>query len=158
MSTVLEQDFQQRFRTAVTAARLPVRLWRQPTGKLELAGGRGFVDAAPVGAADLTGLVLGTGTRIELELKGPKTKVTDEQLKWRAWAGGAGAVALQVRYDGGLLLEENIARAVDALRAAVDLAACAHPDEWLVAHPAGGVWCTRCGWRNGGRAREAPHG
>jgi hypothetical protein len=152
-----EQDFQQQLRIALTAARLPVRLWRQPAGRLELARG-GFVDAAPVGAADLTGFVTGTGVRFEVEVKGPRTPVTTEQVHWREVMRAAGVPALLVRYDGKLLLEENLTAAVAEIRAAVEAAACTHPDATLICHPEGGVHCTRCGWRNGGRAREAARG
>lgn len=113
-----EQDFQQRLRTAITAAKLPVRLWRQPAGRLELSRG-GFVDAAPVGAADLTGVVVPEGWRIEIEVKGPRTPTTTEQVHWREFMAASGAIALQVRYDGQLLLEENLLRAVEEIRAAI---------------------------------------
>lgn len=152
-----EQEFQQQLRIAITAAKLPVRLWRQPAGRMELARG-GYVDAAPVGAADLTGVVLGTGARIEIEVKGPRTPVTTEQVHWREVMRAAGVPALLVRYDGRLLLEENLRAALAEVRSAVDAAGCTHPDDVLVSSPAGGVWCTRCGWRNGGRPREAPRG
>lgn len=114
-----EQDFQQRLRLAITAARLPVRLWRQPAGRLELAGSKGFVEAAPVGAADLTGIVAPEGWRIEIEVKGPRTPVTTEQVHWREVMREAGAIALLVRYDGKLLEDENLRAAVETIRAAI---------------------------------------
>lgn len=114
-----EQEFQQQLRLAITRARLPVRLWRQPAGRMELARG-GFVDAAPVGAADLTGIVSPEGWRIEIEVKGPRTPVTTEQVHWREVMREAGAIALLVRYDGKLTLEENLERAVGEIRTAIE--------------------------------------
>jgi len=114
-----EQDFQQQLRVAITAAKLPVRLWRQPAGRLELARG-GWVDAAPVGAADLTGVVVPEGWRIEIEVKGPRTRTTPEQIHWREQLAACGAIALQVRYDGRLLADENLAAGVEAIRAAIE--------------------------------------
>lgn len=114
-----EQDFQQQLRVAITAAKLPVRLWRQPAGRLELARG-GWVDAAPVGAADLTGVVVPEGWRIEIEVKGPRTRTTPEQIHWREQLAACGAIALQIRFDGQLLVEENLAAGVAAIRAAIE--------------------------------------
>lgn len=115
-----EQDFQQQLRIAVTAAKLPVRLWRQPTGRLELAGTKGFVEAAPIGAADLTGVVSPEGWRIEIEVKGPRTPVTTEQVHWRETMREAGAIALLVRYDGKLSEDENLRAAVETIRTAIE--------------------------------------
>ncbi|MEZ4395118.1 MAG: hypothetical protein R3A48_28905 [Polyangiales bacterium] len=114
-----EQEFQQQLRLAITRARIPVRLWRQPAGRMELARG-GRVEGAPVGAADLTGIVSPEGWRIEIEIKGPRTPVTTEQVHWREAMRAAGAIALLVRYDGRLLLEENLSRAVGEIRAAIE--------------------------------------
>lgn len=153
--TVLEQDFQQLLRVEVTRSLGgAVRLWRQPTGRLELKRG-GWIEGAPVGAADLTGVVAPTGTRIELEVKGARTKVTEDQVRWREAMGERwGAVALQVRYEPEVSLEGNVVLACAEIARAIAPALCQHPDDVLVGHPAGGVWCTGCGWRSGGRARE----
>ena len=152
---VLEQEFQQLLRLEATRSLGGlVRLWRQPAGKLELKRG-GWIEAAPNGAADLTGIVAPTGVRLELEVKGAKTKVTDEQVHWRESMGERGAVALQVRFDPDVNTEGNVVLACAEIARAVQAAACVHPDEVLVSHPAGGVWCTGCGWRSGGRPREA---
>lgn len=153
---VLEQEFQQALRIEVTRSLGGlVRLWRQPAGRLELKRG-GWVEAAPNGAADLTGLVAPTGVRLELEVKGARTKVTDAQEHWRESMAERGAVALQVRFDPEVNLEGNLVLACAEIARAAHLAACVHRDEVLVGHPAGGVWCIDCGWRSGGRPREAP--
>lgn len=158
MSEVLEQDFQQAVRTAVTKAKIPVRLWRQPTGKILPRQG-GAIEAAPPGAADLSGVpTTGSGYRIEVELKGARTKVGDDQDTWRdnmeAWCCGYA----RIRYDRKLSFEANVAGAVATIAELVTRYGCVHSDEDLVRHPGGGVLCTCCGWRNGGRPREAPNG
>lgn len=153
---VLEQDFQQSLRVEVTRSlggRL--RLWRQPSGRILAARG-GAVECAPVGAADLSGIIHPTGVRLEVEAKGARTPTTDDQVHWRESMSAHGAVAMQLRYDAALSLEANVVLGCATIARAIEPAACVHPDEVLVGHPRGGVWCTGCGWRSGGRAREVP--
>jgi hypothetical protein len=118
---VTEQEFQQRFRLALTAAQLPVRLWRQPAGRIHTDRDT-FVECAPVGAADLTGGVTGglrKGTRVEIEVKGARTATTDAQLAWESFCRASGFVYLRLRYDASLAPDENIDRAVAAVREAI---------------------------------------
>jgi hypothetical protein len=151
-----EQNFQQLLRLEVTRSLGDrVRLWRQPAGRVQTNRGT-VVECAPVGAADLSGLVSPTGVRLEVELKGARTKTTDDQVRWRESMLGRGAVALQLRFDPEVNMEGNVVLACAALARAVDVAACVHRDEVLVSHPTGGAWCTACGWRSGGRTRELP--
>ena len=155
-AAVLEQDFQQHLRVEVTRSLGGrVRLWRQPSGRFETKKG-GWVEAAPVGAADLSGVISPTGVRLEVEVKGPRTPMTGAQTTWRESMGERGAVALQLRYDAAVNMEGNLVLACATIARAIAAAECVHPDDVLFAHPAGGVWCTGCGWRSGGRAREIP--
>ncbi len=151
---MLEQEFQQHLRVEVTRSLGGrVRLWRQPTGKIRPLRG-GAVECAPVGAADLTGIVSGSGVRLEVECKGAKTPTTDEQVQWRESMRERGAVVLELRYDPDVNLDGNLVLACAALARAIEPAECLHPDEVIFRHPKGGIWCSRCGWRNGGRTRE----
>jgi hypothetical protein len=153
-AAVLEQDFQQHLRVEVTRSLGGrVRLWRQPSGRVVAKRG-GVVECAPVGAADLSGVIAPTGVRLEVECKGAKTPTTDDQVRWRESMGERGAVALQLRYDAAVNMEGNLVIACATIAHAIAAAECVHPDDVLFAHPAGGVWCTGCGWRSGGRARE----
>lgn len=155
MADVLEQDFQQSLRIEVTRTLGGrVRLWRQPSGRIPAKRG-GVVECAPVGAADLTGIITGSGVRLEVEAKGARTPTTDEQVQWRESMSERGAVALQLRYDRAINLEGNVVLACATIARAIEVAECVHPDDVLFSHPKGGMWCARCGWRNGGRAREA---
>ena len=116
-----EQEFQQRFRVAITRAKLPVRLWRQPAGAI-LAKRGGSVECAPVGAADLTGGVTHgprKGVRIEIEMKGHDTPTTNAQRAWEAFCHASGFIYLHLRYDVGLSPDENLERAVAAVREAI---------------------------------------
>lgn len=150
-----EQDFMQALRIEVTRSLGgAVRLWRQPAGRFETKRG-GWVDGAPVGAADLTGVISPGGTRLEVEVKGARTRVTDEQVNWRESMAERGAVAVQVRFEPKVSLEGNAVLACAEVARAIAPALCQHPDDVIFAHPAGGVWCTACGWRSGGRPREA---
>lgn len=110
-----EQTFMQGLRLALTQALPEVRVWRQPAGSIPAVRG-GYVDAAPVGAADLSGIVRPEGWRIEVEVKGRRTPETAEQQRWRAFILEAGGVALLVRDDG---TPDAVQRAVEAIRAAI---------------------------------------
>jgi hypothetical protein len=113
-----EQDFSNALRVAITAARFGVTLWRQPAGKVRTDRGT-WVECAPVGAADLTGVVAPEGWRVELEVKGAKTRETPEQRHWRERMTALGCVALTLRLDAGRTLAENASDAAETVRAAI---------------------------------------
>jgi len=116
--TISEQDFSNALRVAVTAARCGVTLWRQPAGKVRTDRGT-WVECAPVGAADLTGVVAPEGWRVELEVKGAKTRETPEQRHWRERMAALGCVALTLRLDASRTLAENASDAAETVRAAI---------------------------------------
>jgi hypothetical protein len=113
-----EQDFSNALRVAITAARCGVTLWRQPAGKVRTDRGT-WVECAPVGAADLTGVVAPEGWRVELEVKGARTRETPEQVHWRERMTALGCVALTLRLDAGRTLAENASDAAETVRAAI---------------------------------------
>ena len=113
-----EQDFSNALRVAITAARCGVTLWRQPAGKVRTDRGT-WVECAPVGAADLTGVVAPEGWRVELEVKGAKTRETPEQRHWRERMTALGCVALTLRLDASRTLAENATDAAETVRAAI---------------------------------------
>ena len=117
-----EQEFQQRLRLALREAVPSVRLWRQPAGRIRTDRGT-WVECAPVGAADLSGIVSGPGWRLEVEVKGAPPRVEPEQTRWLDAMRAHGAVALLVRYDEKQTLEENVARGCAEIAAAIR----AHP-------------------------------
>lgn len=113
-----EQEFQQRLRIAITRDLPELRLWRQPAGRIRSDRGT-FVDCAPVGAADLTGILRPEGWRVEIEVKGTATRVTAEQRAWGAFVSSAGGVYYLARYNADLALEDNLAGAIAELRIAL---------------------------------------
>jgi hypothetical protein len=77
------------------------------------------VECAPVGAADLTGVVAPEGWRVELEIKGARTRETPEQVHWRERMTALGCVALTLRLDASRTLAENATDAAETVRAAI---------------------------------------
>ena len=113
-----EQDFSNALRVAITAARCGVTLWRQPAGKIRTDRGT-WVECAPVGAADLTGVVAPEGWRVEIEVKGAKTRESPEQRHWRERMTALGCLALTLRLDASRTLAENASDAAATVRAAI---------------------------------------
>jgi hypothetical protein len=119
-----EQDYQNALMVALSGSGRVV-VWRQPAGMLPAARG-GVVKAAPVGAADLCGVVMGEGRLLQVECKGPSTRETPEQTRWaehvRAWGG----VHALVRAKRGETLEAFAKRATHEVLAAIDAPAGGH--------------------------------
>lgn len=116
-----EQDYQNELMVALSTTNL-VRVWRQPAGSVPAARG-GVVKCAPVGAADITGIVIEgalQGTRIEIECKGPRTPHTDEQKHWAAKMVEWGAVYVLARAQRDETLEHFAARASADVLAAIE--------------------------------------
>ncbi len=114
-----EADFQ-----APLIARLgslpQIRVWRQLVGnffaRYIVDGEEVFVPirvGPPKGAADISGIVLRDGRRIEVEVKGTGGRSSAEQIQWaknmRAW----NAVYVLAAYDDSISLELNVERVVD---------------------------------------------
>jgi hypothetical protein len=112
-----EAEFQNLLMVALSRAGL--RVWRQPSGQILTNKGTA-VKAAPVGAADITGVVPGLGVRLEIECKGPKTRVTAEQEAWLTAARGWGCVALLVRARADETAHEAAERCCAEVLAAVE--------------------------------------
>lgn len=103
-----EQPFKQALRKHVFL-QLRIKLWPQPPGKLPLRRG-GWIEGAPVGAADLTGIVMPEGWRIEIECKGLRTPETTEQREWRQWIVSQGGIALRAQWHVGEAFGDAIVR------------------------------------------------
>jgi hypothetical protein len=101
------------------------RVWIQDV-KIALRDKKGkvirmFDTGVPEGAADISGIVIPEGWRIELELKGPKTPVRPAQLRWEKLMGEMGAVYVRYRVDPKRSLEENLDRAAYELDVAIEV-------------------------------------
>lgn len=118
-----ENEFR-RHLIARIGARPGYRVWIQNNGVIPVknAGGKtvSYFDAGvPNGASDISGIVCPEGWRIEYELKGPKTRVTDAQLNWEQRMLDLGAVYARYRIDADLGLNENLDAAVRTLDEAI---------------------------------------
>lgn len=105
------------------------RLWRQNCGKIPVRDRTGktarvFNAGPPKGAADISGIILPEGWRLEIEVKAGKGKRSPAQESWAAFIERSGGVYVLLAYDEARsltsnleLAEQSILRAVDARRA-----------------------------------------
>lgn len=113
-------------------SKLPgVRVWRQNAGKiLTRSGGRERVfEAAPPGAADISGIVGPEGWRLEIEMKMPRGKRSDAQEAWAAMCAKHGALYLLFGYHAEKSLETNVAELRAVLSAKILLRRQAETEE-----------------------------
>lgn len=113
-----EQDWQNALRLVLPRV-LPVRLIRQQAGRHKVERG-GVVHGAPIGAADLSGWIVGKGTRVEIEVKYDRGRVQPAQRRWLDQLAADGCVALVLRYDTTGVTATNLYAAIEAVRAALD--------------------------------------
>jgi len=111
-----EQAFMKAVEVALCRA-LPVRLWRQNAGRWRTEKGH-WIEGAPKGAADLSGVVIGPGTRLEIEVKAKKGRISDEQQNWAKRMREFGCVYVLVQDDG---TPEAIAHAIEQVRRAIGM-------------------------------------
>ena len=98
-------------------ARSEFRVWRQNCGQIPVRDRTGkvlrvFDPGPPNGAADLSGIVFGSGRRLEIELKASDGVQSDDQRRWQAFIERAGGVYVLVAYDSAFDLEQNVEAAV----------------------------------------------
>lgn len=119
---ITETDFRKHLLLRLGQSR-DYRVWAQNCGKIMIPQAKGpdraFNAGPPVGAADISGIVCPEGWRIEYELKGPKTRVTDAQLNWEQRMLDLGAVYARYRIDADLGLNENLDAAARTLDEAI---------------------------------------
>jgi hypothetical protein len=99
------------------------RVWRQNAGKIPVRDRAGKVvrvfHAAPTGAADISGVVMRSGRRLEIELKMPKKKRSKEQIAWAELMLAAGALYQLYEYDEAKTEDENAQLVQDAVLEAI---------------------------------------
>lgn len=119
---ITETDFRKHLLLRLGQSR-DYRVWAQNCGKIIIpqkdGSKRAFNAGPPDGASDISGIVCPEGWRIEYELKGPKTRVTDAQLNWEQRMLDLGAVYARYRIDADLGLNENLDAAVRTLDEAI---------------------------------------
>jgi hypothetical protein len=119
-----ELAFQAAFVLAI-GAHPSLRIWRQNTGSVPVRNQRGvllryFHAGPPVGAADLSGIAVASGRRVEIELKSANGTRSPEQIRWADFITASRGVYVLVAYDAALSLPENVAAGVRAVLSAVD--------------------------------------
>ncbi len=112
-----EQDWQNALRLVLPRV-LPLRLIRQQAGRHKVERG-GIVQGAPVGAADLSGWIVGRGVRVEIEVKHGARRVDPAQRRWLDALASDGCVALVLRYDATGTTLTNLYTAIETVRAAL---------------------------------------
>ncbi len=110
-----ETFFQTQLSAALNAPGRMTRVDRQNAGRVEVrlrnGGSGGWIDLAPEGAADLTGLVAPEGWRLEVEVKVEEPH-KPPQIRWQNYIRAFGGIYVLVRWDQELQLEANIIRGV----------------------------------------------
>lgn len=75
-----------------------------------------YVDhGPPKGAADLSGIAIPSGRRIEIEVKGTTTPIASHQVDWGRWVTASGGVHAFAKPARGETLDAFFARFVDDL-------------------------------------------
>lgn len=100
-----------------------LRVWPQNTGTIVIPGTktdprRAFHSGVPLGASDVSGILSPEGVRVEIELKSPTAKLTEEQRLWGLAIQRLGGIYVLFRMtttDG----PSELPRCVEAVRAAV---------------------------------------
>lgn len=94
--------------------RSDVRVWRQNRGKVPIRNADGgktdrYFDTGGVnGMADISGIVLGEGWRLEIEVKSFKGRPSLAQKRWADFIVSAGGIHMLVSYNDARTLEYNL--------------------------------------------------
>lgn len=117
-----ETYFQNQLSVGLNAPGRLTRVHRQNAGRVEVrrrgGGSGGYVDLAPEGAADLTGLVAPDGYKLEVEVK-VKEPHKPEQVRWQNFITAFGGIYVLVRWSPELDLDTNVARGVQLVDEAI---------------------------------------
>ena len=117
MSAQLEQDFQNALVLAIYK-QLGIKMWRNASGKIR-TDKRTWVQCGPVGSSDLIGIVPKHGVMLCIECKGPRTRETPEQVRWRDYINAQGGIALTCRWTKDEDLDTAVDEAVRIVRHAI---------------------------------------
>lgn len=101
-----------------------LRLWRQNCGAVPIRDRAGrtervFHAGPPAGAADLSGIVIPEGWRVEIEIKASGGKRTKKQEHWAEFIRASGGVYVLLKYDASIDVGANVWRARAAIEQAV---------------------------------------
>ena len=119
-----EIEFMKRVMLALGSGQ-SIRLWRQNVGQVPVRDHSGKVlsifDAGPPnGAADISGVVIPEGWRLEIEVKAAKGKRSKDQEQWAENVERWGCVYVLVDYDPALDIEANVELAQRKVRHTIE--------------------------------------
>ena len=109
-------------------------LWRRNVAALKVDGR--FMRFGKPGMSDLTGHLIPSGRRLEVEVKAPGGRLTVPQRAWGDFVESTGGIFLVAR---------SVADVESALRGKCD--GCCEPGHMLTANAYGDAYCPRC-WRD----------
>lgn len=106
-------------------SRPELRIHRQNCGSVPVRNRTGKVvrhfDAGPPnGAADISGIVRGSGRRIEIETKAEDGELSPAQERWRDMIVEFGGIHVTITYDESKTLESNIDDSVSRILEAIE--------------------------------------
>ncbi|MCU0691486.1 MAG: hypothetical protein MUF54_08795 [Polyangiaceae bacterium] len=101
-----------------------LRLWRQNVATVAVRDDVGrvqrvFKAGPPKGAADLSGIVLPEGWRLEIEVKSAHGKLSEHQLRWGKFIERAGGVYVLLHYDASESMGGNVRAAEQLVEQAI---------------------------------------
>lgn len=102
----------------VLTRRQDIRLWRQNVGSVKV-GDRLFRAGPPAGAADLSGLVVGHGWRLEIEVKTTSARTKAQRL-WADFILSSGGVYVHANWNKHFSMAGNVDRIQLLLNDAID--------------------------------------
>lgn len=167
---MLEADFSPHVEKAINSPQRQTRFERINAGRFEVVDRKRkttrWVKGARKGVPDFVGFARG-GVHIELELKGPKTKVPPHQLARERFVRKMGCVYVRYRYDTNRSLEANVQACLDEVDCAVDEhirgPVCVTPNGRTDGHlvytergATGGLVCAFCGRDDGLIGKQPP--
>ena len=100
-------------------ARPYLRCHRQNVGTVKVSDGHFFHAGPPKGAADISGIVIPHGWRIEIETKIGDAKLRKAQRAWGRMIRDAGGVHVVCNSDIALTLAENVEAAERKIKRAI---------------------------------------
>ena len=118
-----ELEFMRRLMLAL-GRRRDLRIWRQNVGRIQIRDDKGrlqrvFMAGPPPGAADLSGIAIPDGWRLEIEVKSARGRQSPAQKRWAEFIEQSGGVYVLVQLDPRLAMQDNVHQAVDAVDAAL---------------------------------------
>ena len=123
MNSTLESDFVKAILVALSK-RKDVRVWRQNSGKSVVVdphtGRKRSMQMAPTGAADISGIHIRTGQRVEIECKAAGNRPSAAQKRWRKFIESFHGIYVLAAHDEKRTMKENVDTVVSDFETSVE--------------------------------------